>query len=193
MILGLIACSWSVDQKIEVPFLYSQFVRVFPGFFAGCLTCALWQKFKGRRIIRAFTAASALVAALYVAFVCVSPSRLGDKCLSSTVFSAALLFLTVTLRPLSRLLSLQPFKLLGELSFSIYLTHAVIYLFIFGLLVSAHIVPAHMHGWPIFLLYLGVVLAISVLSYFCFEKPMQRWIRKKYYAYREKKQVSGDG
>lgn len=90
----------------------------------------------------------------------------------------ALFILSLRLKIITGLLSLKPLLYLGEISYSMYLTHFPVALTIimvnkiFGLKID-------FSSGPAFIAYTTAVIVISHIVHFYFEKPMQNYIRKK--------------
>ncbi|HTK16572.1 MAG TPA: acyltransferase [Acidimicrobiia bacterium] len=69
--------------------------------------------------------------------------------------------------PVSRVLSFRPFCALGLVSYGVYLWHWPIYVVI-------NEARAHLTGWPLLALRIGVTLVIAAVSYRFVEKPIRR-------------------
>ncbi len=69
--------------------------------------------------------------------------------------------------PVSRLLSFRPFCALGLVSYGVYLWHWPVY-------VVLDRSRAHLTGWPLLALRVGVTLGIAVISYRVVEQPIRR-------------------
>jgi len=70
-------------------------------------------------------------------------------------------------------------RLIGDISYSIYLLHFPLQLSII-LLVMSGLIHAEFDKPMTFIAFFGVVIVVSALSYYRFELPAQRWIRKRY-------------
>ena len=93
------------------------------------------------------------------------------------VFPAVLL-IALRLKPINWICSAKPFRILGNLSYSIYLIHLTVIAFTsfagenFGLSIS-------FAGRKGYLIYIGITLALSAACYFLYEHPIQKLLRKK--------------
>ena len=68
-------------------------------------------------------------------------------------------------------------SIIGDISYSIYLIHFPIQIFIFGILGFINL-KIDFNYEIIFLTYILIISILSFMSYFCFEKPMQKFLRK---------------
>jgi peptidoglycan/LPS O-acetylase OafA/YrhL len=165
-------------------FFNGQVSRGLMGFFIGCITgevCNYCSKNKKHELI--FT----VFCSIAVIFLIIFPIVYGYGILRNWVlvytfaFFPAFVFLTIRMGALSWFFSIKPFIYLGNLSYSIYLLHYPVQLIIktldefMGLNIN--------YSSKIFyLVYIITVITISHFVYYCFEKPMQKIIRKKYKA-----------
>ena len=141
--------------------------RCVAGFVMGCLMCQLWQRWKG--VARA-AAWSALVAMVLV----LAGLGLGlpETAWIPATFFAGLLALALGTGPLVQLLGGSWLTYLGEISYSTYLAH-----FLLFILFKLAFVDASLQlGWGGLLGFLALVLAASVGLYHGVEKPAQRWL-----------------
>lgn len=69
--------------------------------------------------------------------------------------------------------------LLGEASYAVYIIHAPLHVYILGS--ARRLFPGSIteHPWPIFVVYLGTVLAVAVLLYQYLERPARRALRRR--------------
>jgi peptidoglycan/LPS O-acetylase OafA/YrhL len=84
---------------------------------------------------------------------------------------------------LKKFFSALPFRYLGNLSFSIYLIHYPI-LFIISELHVHSIISFNASSRKNLLFVIILILFLSHISYYFFERPMQSWIRNKYYRWK---------
>jgi peptidoglycan/LPS O-acetylase OafA/YrhL len=90
------------------------------------------------------------------------------------VFASALLALASSKGMLSKLLSSRPAVYLGEISYSTYLSH-----FLLFTLFKMVFVDASMQlGWAALAGFMALVLVASVVLYHLIEKPAQRWLNR---------------
>ncbi|MDR2803618.1 MAG: acyltransferase [Treponema sp.] len=90
----------------------------------------------------------------------------------------ALFILSLRLRILSKALSLKPLLYLGEISYSMYLTHFPIVLII-TTLDKIFNLKIDYSSYMIFFAYTAAVIIISHIVHFYFEKPLQNYIRRE--------------
>jgi peptidoglycan/LPS O-acetylase OafA/YrhL len=102
----------------------------------------------------------------------------------SALFIPALLIAVLNIKLLRRFLSLGLFRWLGNMSFSIYLWHHPLFLFVS--IVHKHI-DFNIESKKVILLVFAVVFVVSHFSYYFFEVPVQKFIRDKYYKYKAEK------
>jgi peptidoglycan/LPS O-acetylase OafA/YrhL len=103
-------------------------------------------------------------------------------------FSAALFLLAVGLLilglsrndgPLARLLAWAPIFFLGEISYSIYLTHGVAQRVLKIVLPAEHFAASSLAVRAvILLLYVAALFALSLGIYYAVERPARKWLRR---------------
>jgi len=79
---------------------------------------------------------------------------------------AVILAATLTIGPVTRMLSIRPLVSLGLISYGVYLFHWPVFLWIDGPRTGLSI-------WPLFVLRLGVTLLLAVASYHLLERPVR--------------------
>jgi peptidoglycan/LPS O-acetylase OafA/YrhL len=157
--------------------------RAAAGFFSGCLTFELHAALSSRpRARRACVAISACVAAaLLRALVSSAQVRYSMPVVLAMrlLFFPSVLIFVLNIRPLSRFLSLRPFRWLGDLSFSIYLWHLPVVTFM-KILVFAASGELKMAEWtasPVFFYcWVASVVIVSHMSHYYFERRVQKRI-----------------
>jgi peptidoglycan/LPS O-acetylase OafA/YrhL len=98
------------------------------GFLGGCFAYGFWQRLqllaqpKSGVLMSCVEIAAVALIAVFITVYAYTPLQF----LSPLVFGAAILIFAFEAGMVSKLLSLRPFVLLGELSFSIYMTHSLL-------------------------------------------------------------------
>jgi peptidoglycan/LPS O-acetylase OafA/YrhL len=144
--------------------------RCLAQFGLGVIACLLWTRWRDKR-------GAALWAALASAAMLATGLALGlpETLFAPAVFFTAILALALDKGPLSRLFSTRAAVYLGEISYSTYLSH-------FLLWIVFKIVVVHDHlqiGWGELAGYLALVALASVLLYHGVEKPAQNWLNAR--------------
>jgi peptidoglycan/LPS O-acetylase OafA/YrhL len=90
-----------------------------------------------------------------------------------------LVFASLCVRPLGRLLSIRPLVFLGDISYSIYLVHVPVQTILIAVMsTKSFTIPL---GRPVFLAcYAGLVVGVAALACYTIEKPASRWLRQRY-------------
>jgi peptidoglycan/LPS O-acetylase OafA/YrhL len=171
--------------------------RCIAGFSIGVLTLAIWRKISGFQFdeLLAFIMeiTSVLCVVLFVAIVRQDQVSI----FAPVLFAVVVLVFAAERGPISKLLKLSPFLFLGALSYSIYIVHLLIETLLvdFVRLLSASydlglvsrfqredkivdmLGKTQSEGdiWVIILL--GLVIAISAITYHYIEVPSRRWFR----------------
>lgn len=119
--IAVLAWTWSA-AGLDVTYDYGIF-RCLSGFFVGCLIASVhgaWQRTLRNRVLAgALEVGVILLFIVFVTLVGRHPSSLG----SSLVFGAVVLVYSLDRGPVSALLAMRPFQVLGALSYSIYMLH----------------------------------------------------------------------
>ncbi|WP_088309220.1 acyltransferase family protein [Novosphingobium sp. B 225] len=144
--------------------------RCLPEFAMGMVLCILWQRWtsSGGRAWRA------AMACLFWFTMCLA-WRLPETALVPGLFFLALAALSLDTGPVSRLLGNKVLTYLGEISYSTYLAHFLLFIVWKLLFVDASL----QLGWLGLGGYLGSVAAASVGLYHGLEKPAQRWLNRR--------------
>ena len=98
------------------------------------------------------------------------------KILILTVFFPSLIIFLFFIQKLNIKIG-KRISIIGDISYSIYLIHFPIQIFIFGILGFINL-KIDFNYEIIFLTYILIISILSFMSYFCFEKPMQKFLRK---------------
>ncbi|MDR0906134.1 MAG: acyltransferase [Oscillospiraceae bacterium] len=161
------------DRGVPVFFLSPEFTRVLPGFFMGCLSCALWKRCDSGRAKQILTVIAAAATLLCLAAQYYSDALIGNRAFVYSVFGfPGLIIAALNIAPARGLLSLRPFRWVGNMSFGIYLFHFPILLSLreFGF--------AGKSVW-VMLAVLAVTLVVAHVSYYKYEKPVMGRLRRK--------------
>lgn len=139
-------------------------------FSLGIIVCLLWTRWRGTRSAAAW-------AALGCCIVIATGLLLG---LPETVFAPAAFFcgilaLALDSGPISRLLSTRAAVYLGEISYSTYLAHFLLWI----LFKLAFVGPDLQIGWAGLGGYVAMVALASVCLYHGVEKPAQGWLNAR--------------
>ncbi|MDR2795176.1 MAG: acyltransferase [Spirochaetaceae bacterium] len=94
------------------------------------------------------------------------------------LFFPAALIVSLRIRIISSILSLKPLLYLGEISYSIYLMHFPIQLIIITIAIIFDLKINYSSGIFFFIFILTVITASHIVHY-CFEKPVQNFIRNR--------------
>lgn len=164
----LILASGHSSLGAEIPALGLR--RCLLEFALGNVVCIVWQRWRHHPATAPLAALAAL-AALTAGLA----TGAAEAAFVPALFAAALLALAADRGPVARLLSTPRLVYLGEISYSTYLAHYL--LFTAVKLVFAG--PDLQIGAGAVALYAGVVLAASVVLYHGLEKPAQRWLNAR--------------
>jgi peptidoglycan/LPS O-acetylase OafA/YrhL len=144
--------------------------RCLIGFAMGCLMCQLWQRWR-EEPAAGFLAALALGAIVVAARSLALP----ETAWVPLAFFAGLLALAFGRGGLARVLGGKVLVWLGEVSYSTYLAH-----FLLFILYKLAFVDASLQlGWGGLAGFLALVLAASAGLYYGLEKPAQRWLNAR--------------
>lgn len=138
-------------------------------FSLGNIACVLWQRWRETR----GTAWLAALASLAIAAAGLL-LRLPESAFVPALFFTAILALALDRGPVARALSGKVMVYLGEISYSTYLVH-----FLLFILFKIAFVDASLQlGWGGLLGFMALLSATSVCLYHGVEKPAQRWLNR---------------
>jgi peptidoglycan/LPS O-acetylase OafA/YrhL len=144
--------------------------RCLAEFSLGVVACLLWRKWHGKAGAAAWTAigsAAILSAGLGLG--------LPETVFVPALFFSAILALSLDRGPMARALSTRAAVYLGEISYSTYLSHFLLWI-VFKMAFVGHDLQI---GWPGLAGYMAMVAAASVCLYHGVEKPAQKWLNAR--------------
>lgn len=144
--------------------------RCLMGFMLGNVLCLLWQRWRDWP-----ATAPAAAMTCVILFAAGMALDLGETLLVPVVAFTGLLALAAGRGWLVRILSSRPLLYLGEISYSTYLGHFLLW----TLWKIAFVDESLQLGWFSLAGYLALVLAASILLYHGVEKPAQRWLNAR--------------
>lgn len=172
----------------NLPIVNQYFATALVGFFMGCITCEIYKIFcrSHHKNVIGYGCLACIVLFVFSWFSFgieyYSRTYASLNVTYSIVVIPLFVFAVLFVKPLQMVLSSRILTLIGKFSFSIYLLHYVI-LTIISLANKCGIIEFNASD-PLNLLWVvGITVIISAISYTCFERPIQIWIRKKYHAY----------
>lgn len=169
------------------PMLNEPFTRVGYCFFLGGLLHFLYAKVKDAGPVMTYIGGACLVgAALILAGIqsyingnAIMAMVLGPRFNQDIILGVFPMLITAGLffPPAYSLLSSKPLRVLGDVSYSMYLIHFPIQIgFHYYTLLSG---PVDFKQKSVFWLYIGLVLGVAYLSHYYFEKPFMHYLRKR--------------
>ncbi|WP_143321017.1 acyltransferase [Clostridium sp. HBUAS56010] len=175
--LGLILQIFSFN----VPLFNSQVGRIIFCFFTGCLLSKLQGMIlaKQKQLLFSCICGAILLfhfsAILIFGYEFAIVKMLGNySIVYSVLFFPCIILLALNSSVVNKILSLAPFRFLGDISYSIYLIHYPIQLAL------VTIFPFFNYSErKIFFVYIILVIIFSSISYYFFEKRLQTYIRSK--------------
>lgn len=166
--------------------------RCFAGFFTGYFLFLLWRQLGGRAY--GGTLAEVAVVAVMAWFVTIAGNGVSPVSLAAPfVFAPVVFVFAAEAGWLSAILRLRPFQWLGDVSYSLYMAHFAVVLgfpplmqwlsFATGLQLRPSSLRMDPYGHPVRLasimaLYLALVLAATMVTYFLVERPGRRWFNR---------------
>ena len=164
----LIAGSGHASLGADIPALGLR--RCLIEFALGNIVCIVWQGWRHHPAtapLAALAALSALAIGLTLGAI--------EAAFVPAMFAAALLALAADRGPVARLLSAPGLVYLGEISYSTYLAHYLLFTLVKLVFAGADLQISLFA----LALYAGAVLAASVVLYHGLEKPAQRWLNAR--------------
>lgn len=141
--------------------------RCLGGFALGAVLCRVWQACRFGAAWAFAAGATLLAAGLALG--------LPEPWLVPPVLFAGLLALVLDQGPVNRLLASRALRLLGEISYSTYLGHFLLW----ALWKLLFVGPSLQLGWPGLAGFLATVLAASIGLHRGLERPAQRWLNAR--------------
>lgn len=138
-------------------------------FTLGIVACLLWRKWHGR----AHAALLALLVCLFLLAIRIG-TGLAEYYFLPAALTAGILALALDRGIVARVLSSRPAVYLGEISFSTYLSHLLLFI-VFKL---AFVGPDVQAGWWGLAGYVAMLALVSAVLYHFVEKPAQRWLNR---------------
>jgi peptidoglycan/LPS O-acetylase OafA/YrhL len=110
-----------------------------------------------------------------------TPSLYKGGLLVYAVVSACLVLSACVPGPVKRALSFEPLRLLGLISYGVYLIHWPVFLIMDEKRVDGWLDPFNLHprGWKLFGLRVAVTLVLSIVSFRLLEQPIRRGLRPR--------------
>lgn len=171
----------------NVPMLNEPFTRVGHCFFLGAMLHFLYEKTKNAGKIMEYFGAACVVG-IIVILTCIQLYIIGDTSMArilgprfrediSLGVFPMLIISGMFFTPFSKLLSSKPLRILGDISYSMYLIH-------FPIQVAFHYYtlttgPIDFKEKGVWWLYIGLTLGLAYVSHFYFEKPLMYWLRAR--------------
>ncbi|HQV04295.1 MULTISPECIES: acyltransferase [unclassified Novosphingobium] len=144
--------------------------RCLAGFAMGCMLCQLWQRWQN--VPRGGVYAGLAFVALAAGGLALG---LPETVWVPATFFTGLLALALGKGPLVQLLGGKVLSYLGEISYSTYLAHFLLFILFKLVFVDASL----QLGWGGLAGFLALVLAASIGLYHGLEKPAQRWLNAR--------------
>jgi peptidoglycan/LPS O-acetylase OafA/YrhL len=174
----------AVQTSWQLPILNENIARAMVGFFVGALLLqgiqAADRAGYGARL--GFASLGALVAVGVLAWLLGYGQWIGMSPLPHALIVFPLVIVTVLrFEPLTRVLSARPFAILGDISYAVYLMHVPLQMLALAVTRAYGI---HLATTDARLLwgYMAVLIAASTAVHYVFERPMRRWLRRKWLA-----------
>jgi peptidoglycan/LPS O-acetylase OafA/YrhL len=191
-----------MDFVYFISFLVSMFILVmnyqtpplktpatiwYAGFFTGCATYSLWRRCSTGKRKFALTAVCVFVEVACWLINMYQPQYAGGSEFLVLGIAPSLVVIAINVKPIAYILSTKLMRKLGELSYSMLLTHA--FVFIVMMLMGKVGIFSYKENQHI---YTGVYIAVCIAVAFLFnrfvERPMNNYIRRKYAEYANAKQ-----
>jgi peptidoglycan/LPS O-acetylase OafA/YrhL len=144
--------------------------RCLAEFSLGILACLLWRKWQG-----VVGAAGRTAFACAATLICGLLLGLPETLFAPAAFFTGILSLSLDRGPVARVLSTRLAVYLGEISYSTYLAHFLLWI-VFKMAFVGHDLQI---GWTSLAGYVALVAGASVLLYHGVEKPAQGWLNSR--------------
>ena len=138
-------------------------------FATGCLLCMLWGHWRNLTLaprVAALVCGASLIAGWQL--------HLAETAVVPIAFASGLMALALSRNFITRSLGKGLLLYLGEISYSTYLAHFLLFILFKQLFLDAGL----QMGWPGLAGFLALVLAASIALYHLVEKPAQRWLNR---------------
>lgn len=179
---------WVKGPVANVPFLNEPFLRAGVSFFLGGTILYFYEALRLNPKIAAIVGA-AMLGFVVVLLGLTQLIALGDVSLISVTGPRlnadwmiggfpCLLLGCLLFRPASQLFGSAPFRYLGDISYSVYMLHLPVEV-LFGWF-SIRLWQLDFLNKGVFWTYVAVVMILSTLSHYYFEKPVMRALRRRY-------------
>jgi peptidoglycan/LPS O-acetylase OafA/YrhL len=184
LLLALLLCAmmgWNGATILDRDIPRFGLLRATIEFTMGTILCALWRHWCARPGLTAALAGGLAAAALVLGFAAGAPETLVVPLFLAGLLLAAALTADRPGNPLAA----RPIVYLGEISYSTYLVHFLLYiLFKIAFVEDAGNVPPALAG-----LFLLLTFLASVALYHGIERPAQRWLNRLFDRRLERRQV----
>lgn len=178
--IGIVLGIFMIESGLMLPLINSSIGRMLLGFFTGCLLQPINHQLnlinnQRIRILGVFIT-------IIIMFVLYSTLNVILDFQTNTPFYTlmiypALILIILHINFLKYFFSTRPLSYLGKISYSLYLWHFPIQIIFWTI---NNYLLINFRSYVIFLIYVGVTLLTSSLSYHHFEQPIQNYIRRKY-------------
>lgn len=176
-----------IKAQLNYPLFNDKMGRGFLCFFVGMILYEINRlisnsKYKNAVIIGCF----AILLTLFVLVKIFTVSILGNvQLVLSIIIAPTAIIICLNSKIVSKILNLMPIVYIGEISYSIYLWHFPIQLFINTINIRLNL-GLNFSSAKVFLMYILITLIISALSYELIEKKLGSFLRKKMVCVRTK-------
>ena len=151
-------------------------------FTSGNILCVLWQRWRASTVAAPLSGLAALALLAAGAW-----TGANDALWAPSMLFTALLALACDKGAVARLLASRPLVWLGEISYSTYLAHFLL----FVLFKLAFVGPDLALDWPRLTLYALLVMGASVVLYYGVERPAQAWLNARRPAWLTRRPAAG--
>jgi peptidoglycan/LPS O-acetylase OafA/YrhL len=165
----------------DKPFFNGEIGRGLMGFFIGCATGGILNFCKEHKRIDKILLCVCITSVLVLTIL---PIIFGYTILKGWIllyifaFFPALIIIVLKVHAISRILSIKPLSYLGEISYSIYLIHYPMQLIVKTIDEYSKL-GINYSGKIFFCAFIVIVIVVSHITHYGFEKPLQKYIRGK--------------